>query len=69
MAGSGVFEWTPPVDTIDGGDCTASLLFERVDCLTGQPYTDSFSFDPTDGTIGIDTDWVDSSNRDHLALE
>ena len=69
VAGSGVFEWTPPVDPSDEGDCTASMVFERVDCTTGQTYTDSFSFDASDGTIGIDTDWVDSSNRDHSELE
>ena len=33
-----------------------SVLFERVECGTGDPYTDSYSFNPETGAVGIDTD-------------
>ena len=49
---------------MNSGDCTASYVFERSGCDTGDPYTDSYSFDPETGTIGVDTD-MSGRAQDH----
>ena len=41
-----------------------SFSFERVECGTGESYTDSYSFNPETGAVGIDTD-MSGRTADH----
>ena len=74
VAYTGYFEYIFPSSEdndnyLDGGDCTASKVFYRFTCANGKTdFTDpgdSFPFDTATGTIGIDTEWLEFSDRNH----